>query len=180
MWLSIGCILQQISRSCSSCIADTLYTLISDSLFFPPCSPRWPPFYSLLQWVWLSDIPHTHIFMQYLSLCDWLILYNTLKIHPEPLFWRVMSRALTQYSGSINHIWHRFACFFPFSLITAICSVKIQRSAMTAVIGILWAICKIPSDLISQHGHGWYLPGDWRRQSRLWSESPLILLVMIV
>lgn len=75
-----------------------------------------------------------------------------------------------------------FGFFFPTSawLITAICSMKIQRATVTVVPGILWAIYKIPSALISQHGSGQHLPGDWRRQSRLWSEFPsLILLVMI-
>ena len=59
--------------------------------------------------------------------------------------------------------------------------MKIQRATVTVAPDILRAIYKIPSALISQHGSGQHLPGDWRRQSRLWSEFPsLILLLMIV
>ena len=41
--------------------------------FPPPPSPWQPPFYSLLLWVWLFEIPHIIGILQCLSFCVWLI-----------------------------------------------------------------------------------------------------------
>ena len=80
----IHIVVQQIYRTFSPCMTETLYPLSDNSPFLPPHSPWQPPFYFPFPWIWLIYIPRISAIMQYLSFIDWFILLSILSSRRTP------------------------------------------------------------------------------------------------
>lgn len=140
MWLSIGCILQQISRSYSSCITDTLYTLISDSLFSLLAAP---------------DNHHSTLCFSEFGYLIYLIHIYSCSVYPYVigLFYIIRSRFIQNLFSEglwveLLHSILEVSIIFGTGLLIFLqldnCNLFCEdpkRAAMTAVIGILWAVC---------------------------------------
>ena len=102
-------IVQQISRTYSTCITETLYLLNTSSSFFVPTKSWQPPFYSPFLFDYFRFL-HVSGILQYLSFCDWLISFSimTSKFIHLVAHGRISFIFKAEYFLYIQHVLHPF------------------------------------------------------------------------